>query len=73
MAETYQIDRIADLLCVPQDRRLRCVKELLIGLAFSELAGLPPGPMTWTDDGDSSCTIRDQNGGDFLKLEVKHG
>lgn len=75
MAEqkTYRIERIADLLQVPSDRRKQCAKELLIVLEMSELAGVEDamGAIEWTDDGDMSCAMADADGVNFLKLEVK--
>ena len=72
MKQTYQLERIVDLLQVPAERREQCVKEMLLGLALAELADAPlAGPMTWTDDGDSSCTLMESNGEAILSLEVK--
>lgn len=70
-APTYVIERIVDLLSVPTERRARCVKELLIGLEFSELAGAEiQGPLTWTDDGDMSCALYGPDGMPTLSLKV---
>lgn len=72
MAETYQLERIVDLLQVPVERREQCVKEMLLGLALAELADAPlAGPMTWTDDGDLSCSLMEGDGDAILSLEVK--
>lgn len=76
MAEpkTYQIERIADLLQVPADRREQCVKELLLALLLSEFAEAELlGPLTWADDGDMSCSLDDPSGNAQLSLEVRHG
>jgi hypothetical protein len=70
-APTYTVDRIVDLLAVPSEHRARCVKELLIGLEFSELAGAEiQGPLTWTDDGDMSCSLYGPDGKPQLSLKV---
>lgn len=72
MKQTYQLERIVDLLQVPAERREQCVKEILLGLALADLADAPlAGPMTWTDDGDLSCSLMESNGDAILKLEVK--
>lgn len=69
--KTYHIERIVDLLEVPIERREQCVKELLMGLALAEFADAQLfGPMTWTDDGDMSCSLDDADGNEILKLEV---
>lgn len=76
MAEpkTYRIERIADLLQVPIERRDQCMKELLYALALAELAGAElQGPLEWTDDGDCSCSLTDEDGEAHLTLEVRHG
>lgn len=68
---TYTIERFVDLLAVPAERRALCVKELLIGLEFSELAGAElQGALTWTDDGDMSCTLFAADGKPQLSLKV---
>ena len=70
---TYTLERIVDLLQVPAERREQCIKELLLGLALAELADAQlTGPVTWTDDGDSSCALTAGNGEPFLSLEVRH-
>ena len=72
MTATYTIERIVDLLQVPAERREQCVKEMLLGLALAELADAPlAGPITWTDDGDSSCALTDSNGDAILSMEVQ--
>ena len=71
---TYKLNRIVDLLQVPSERRAQCVKELLLGLEFAEFCdGDLSGPLEWTDDGDSSCTLFDQTGADIAKLVVTNG
>lgn len=73
---TYDIDRIADLLKVPIDRRAACLREIEYALALHELAfgeeaaSVEIGPMRWTDDGNKTTTIHDNNGKPFLTLEV---
>jgi len=68
----YHLERIADLLSVPVERREQCVKEILIGLAFSELSGAEiAGIFEWTDDGDMSSSLIDKHGDTMLKLEVR--
>lgn len=73
---TYEIDRIADLLKVPIERRKACMRELEYGLALHELAfgdeaaSVEIGPMRWTDDGDKTCTLHDSSGKPVLTLEV---
>lgn len=72
---TYDIDRIADLLKVPIDRRAACLREIEYALALHELAfgeeaaSVEIWPMRWTDDGNKT-TIHDNNGKPFLTLEV---
>ena len=66
----YRLHTIADLLQVPADRRAECVKDLLTGLELCEFAGTPITAMTWTDDGDSSCTIDDTSGKRVISLGV---
>lgn len=76
MAEpkTYRLERLADLLSVPSERREQCVKELLLALELAEFADAKLiGPMTWTDDGDMSCSLDDPDGNELLSLEVTHG
>jgi hypothetical protein len=76
MAETktYRLERLADLLSVPSDRREQCVRELLLALELAEFADAKlTGPMTWTDDGDMSCSLDDKDGNELLSLEVTHG
>lgn len=70
--KTYRIERISDLLNVPADRREECVKEILMGLSFSELTGTSKflGCLEWTDDGDLSSTLVDCNGDTMLKMEI---
>lgn len=71
---TYKIDRIADLFNVPGERRQDCMREILLLLAFTELAGtqdLMAEGLYWTDDGDRSVSINVAPGEPFLKLEVK--
>jgi len=73
---TYEIDRIADLLKVPIERRRACLRELEYALELHELAfgeeaaSVEIGPMRWTDDGDKTCTLYDSSGKPFLTLEV---
>ncbi len=72
--KTYKLERLVDLLQLPSERREQCVKELLLALEFSELAGAElRGPMTWTDDGDMSCSLDDPSGNTQLRMEVTHG
>lgn len=76
MPTTYEIDRIADLLRVPIERRTACLREVEYALALHELAfgekaaDVEIGPMRWTDDGDKTCTLHDANGKPVLTLEV---
>lgn len=76
MPTTYEIDRIADLLSVPIERRTACLREIEYALALHELAfgeeaaSVEIGPMRWTDDGDKSVTLHDASGGPALTLEV---
>lgn len=71
--KTYRIERIADLLHVPVERREQCVKELLYVLALADLADAElQGPFAWTDDGDMSCSLTDEAGEAQLTLEVRH-
>lgn len=73
---TYEIDRIADLLKVPLERRAACLRELEYALALHELAfgeeaaSVEIGPMRWTDDGNKSVTLHDNSGNPVLALEV---
>ena len=70
--KTYRLDRIVDLLQVPVGRREQCLKELLLAVDMLELAEAKAlGPFSWTDDGDMSCTLKDPNSEDELKLEVR--
>lgn len=70
--KTYHLERIVDLLQVPSDRREQCVKELLLCLEFGEFAEAQwQGPFEWTDDGDASCSITDEDGNAQLTLEVR--
>lgn len=74
MAETYTIDRIADLFKVPSERREECTRQLLIAMELVELAGAEiGGSFTWTDDGDPSCALTNEAGEALLKLEVTRG
>lgn len=69
--KTYRIDRIADLLQVPAERRAQCVKELLYSLALADFADAElQGPLEWTDDGDMSFSLTDEDGKAQLTLEV---
>lgn len=76
MPTTYEIDRVADLLRVPIERRTACLRELEYGLALHELAfgekaaDVEIGPMRWTDDGDKTCTLLNASGKQVLTLEV---
>lgn len=76
MAVVYEIDRIADLLKVPTDRRDACLRGLQYALELHELAfgeaaaSVDIGPMRWTDDGNKSCTLHDSGGKPLLTLEV---
>lgn len=73
---TYEIDRISDLLKVPIERRDACLREIEYALALHDLAfgeksaTVEIGPIRWTDDGNSSVTLRDNSGEDFLMLKV---
>lgn len=73
---TYEIDRIADLLKVPLDRRAACLRELEYALALHEFAygeeaaSVDLGPMQWTDDGNKTTTLQDSSGQPVLTLEV---
>lgn len=73
---TYEIDRIADLLKVPIERRRACLRELEYALALHELvfgedaASVEIRPMRWTDDGDIACTLYDSSGKPCLTLDV---
>lgn len=73
---TYEIDRIADLLKVPTERREACLRELQYALELHELAfgeeavAVDIGPMRWTDDGNKTCTVHDSSGKPILTLEV---
>ena len=67
----YRLHTIADLMQVPAERRAECVKDLLTGLELCEFAGAGSlVAMTWTDDGDSSCSASDTNGSEIAKLEA---
>lgn len=74
---TYTIEKISDLLAVPNEKREECVKDLLYGLALHEMAfgleaiNMPFGAVEWTDDGDSSITLNDKNGDVFLSLKME--
>lgn len=76
MPTTYEIDRIADLLRVPIERRTACLREVEYALALHELAfgekaaDVEIGPMRWTDDGDKTCTLHGADGEPMLALEV---
>ncbi len=73
---TYEIDRISDLLKVPIERREACLRELEYALALHDLAfgeksaDVEIGKIRWTDDGNSSVTLRDNSGEDVLMLKV---
>ena len=70
-ARTYTLDRIVDVLAVPSSKRKRCLKELLYALELMDLTEVAAaGPLTWTDDGDVSCTIFGEDGKPFLTLEI---
>lgn len=76
---TYEIDRIADLLKVPIDRRATCLREIEYLLALHELAcgegadGVEVGPILWADDGNKTCTLHDGSGEPVLTLEATDG
>lgn len=73
---TYEIDRIADLLKVPIERRAACLRELEYALALHELAfgedaaNVEIGPMRWTDDGNKTVTLHDSSKNPVLTMEV---
>ena len=69
--KTYHIERIADILQIPCDRREQCLRELLYALQLADFADAKLlGPMTWTDDGDMSCSLTDDKGEAQLTLEI---
>lgn len=76
---TYRISHISDLLKVPIERREVCLRELAYGLATVDLVlgdddKEHPFPyIDWTDDGDVSVDVRDQEGKPFIKLQVTEG
>ena len=74
---SYRIEKIADLLRVPADRRAACVRNVLYALDLHELAfgGVPDAPafgaVEWTDDDDLSVdVVSAEDGSSFLKLEI---
>ena len=68
---TYTLLFIADLLKVPMDRRETCLREITLGLEFADVADADlEGGFIWTDDGDPSCSLIDDKGVEWLKLEV---
>ena len=73
---TYEINRIADMLKVPIERRKACLRELEYALALHELAfgegaaSVEIGPMRWTDDGNKTTTMHDSSGQPILTMEV---
>jgi hypothetical protein len=76
MAETtYHLDRIADLLGIPSDRREECVRDLLVLLELAEFAdGRSVGPFEWTDDGKKEFALSDPaDKAAWLTLKVCEG
>ena len=52
MANTYILDRIADLLKVPSERREDCVRDILYSLSLAEFADVDAvHSFEWIDDG----------------------
>jgi hypothetical protein len=71
MAPTYTVDRIVDLLMVPANKRRQCIKELLYAVELMDFAeATASGPLTWTDDGDVSCTLYGPDGKAQLSLRI---
>lgn len=76
MTQTYRIETITDMLKVPADRRpamLRDIETMLLMQDFvcggdSPLAVI--GAITWTDDGDPSVSILDDDDKPVLTLEI---
>lgn len=74
--KTYRLTKISDLLTVPIERREDCVRDLLYGLALHELAfgdqaqEIGIDHVDWTDEGDNSVTLTDQDGIEVLSLKV---
>lgn len=72
--KSYKLASIADVLLVPLDRRKAMFEELHLALLALELAcgdearSVFRPPFVWTDDGDSSVSIK--AGSEELRLEV---
>lgn len=72
---TYRIQSLSDLLQIPSDRLSVCLRDIeyaiqLYGLVCGS-GGAPFGPVTWTDDGDHSVSLR--LGSESLTLKVEVG
>ncbi|MGB7422927.1 MAG: hypothetical protein WA917_13790 [Comamonas sp.] len=78
MAETYRIERIADLLALPKERRADCLRAIEYGLALAELtlgdgAADACAALEWKDDGNMSTWLCDADGNELLELEIIQG
>lgn len=76
MSTSYEITTIRDMLKVPPERRADMLAELELALLTLELACGDEGVddvmgFTWTDDGSPNVSLHDQEGQQFLGLEVK--
>ena len=74
MYETYKIETLNDFLKVPANRLDACFKDFKYALATHQVvlgsAFIFPG-FVWTDDGNHSVSINDQDGDLVVKLEVQ--
>lgn len=74
--KTYKLHTIQDLLSVPADRRADCLREIEIVLSLHEFAFGEDAATTeikdfhWTDDGDKSVSVMDQDSKAILSLQV---
>jgi CO dehydrogenase/acetyl-CoA synthase delta subunit len=70
----YRIDRVADLLEVPAEKRHECIRQLEYALelhefAYGERAAEVQFVATWTDDGSKDVSL-ELNGEPLLTLAI---
>lgn len=70
--KTYTIRTILDFLTVPPELRERCMRDILLGLEFSEFAGADlEGTFTWIDDDKRVVSLCDEVEKPWLTLEAE--